>query len=115
MIGGFVIGGDRPERLLIRAVGPELANYGVTTALNNPRVEIFSGETSITSNSRWGIGVGESRMRTYFGLTGAFPLTSGSTDAGLVIDLEPGAYTAVVSGENGETGVVLLEIYLITD
>ena len=115
VIGGFVIGGDRPERLLIRAVGPELANYGVTTALNNPRVEIFSGETSITSNSRWGIGVGESRMRTYFGLTGAFPLTSGSTDAGLVIDLEPGAYTAVVSGENGETGVVLLEIYLITD
>lgn len=115
VIGGFVLGGDRPERLLIRAVGPELANYGVTTGMDNPRVEIFSGETSITSNSRWGIGIGESRMRRYFDLIGAFPLTSGSMDAALVIDLEPGAYTAVVSGENGETGVVLLEIYHITD
>ncbi|MDB4385283.1 hypothetical protein N9Z12_04450, partial [Opitutaceae bacterium] len=97
VIGGFVLGGDRPERLLIRAVGPELVNYGVTTALSNPQVELFSGETSLTTNSRWGAGIGESRMRSYFDLTGAFPLTSGSADAAIVVDLEPGAYTAVVS------------------
>jgi hypothetical protein len=115
VVGGFVLSGNRPERLLIRAVGPELANFGVTSALSSPRIELFSGETSITTNSRWGTGMGASRMSTYFGLTGAFPLTTGSTDAAIIVDLEPGAYTAVVSGENGETGVVLLEIYLITD
>lgn len=115
VVGGFVLSGDRPERLLIRAVGPELANFGVSSVLSNPRIELFSGETSITSNSRWGTGIGASRMGAYFGVTGAFPLTTESNDAAIVVDLEPGAYTAVVSGESGETGVVLLEIYLITD
>ncbi len=51
VIGGFVLASDRPERLLIRAVGPELANYGVANVLDNPWIEIFSGTTSITSNS----------------------------------------------------------------
>ncbi len=54
-------------------------------------------------------------MRAYFEVTGAFPLGVGSSDAALVVDLEPGSYTAVVSGEDGETGIALLEIYLITD
>ena len=53
MIAGFNITGDVRKRVLIRAVGPTLANFGMTGVLADPKIEVLSGTTSIATNNDW--------------------------------------------------------------
>jgi hypothetical protein len=53
LIGGFIIGGDTPKTVLIRAIGPALATFGVPGVLANPTVTLFSGSTAIARNDDW--------------------------------------------------------------
>ncbi len=106
LIAGFGIGGSTPVRLLIRAIGPTLSVFNVGGTLADPRLEIFSGSTSIGSNDNW-----IAADAAAFASVGAFPLTAGTRDAALVVTLNPGSYTAHVSGVGGTTGVALVEVY----
>ncbi len=106
MIAGFVIDGTGPKSVLIRAVGPTLAAFGVTEALANPKLQIFSGERLVAENDDWA-----PALATVFGQVGAFSLVAGSLDAALTLSLQPGAYTAQITGVNGATGEALVEIY----
>jgi hypothetical protein len=106
LIVGFNIAGIGSRTLLIRAVGPTLAEFGVTGTLTDPKLELFGGTTKIQENDNW-----ESSARITFTQLGAFDLTTGSRDAVLVVTLPPGSYTAQVSGVNGATGVTLVEVY----
>ncbi|HND60968.1 MAG TPA: immunoglobulin domain-containing protein [Opitutaceae bacterium] len=109
MIAGFVVSGNAPKRVLIRAVGPTLGGYGVTGTLADPLLKLYQGETVIASNDDWGtIGSAASDAAA---LVGAFPLNSGSKDAALLLTLAPGVYSAQVSGVGGTTGVALIEVY----
>ena len=105
LITGFVIGGERSKQLLIRGIGPALTGFGVGGALANPRLRVYRGTTLVAENDDWNTEAGAT-----FGRVGAFGLTSGSRDAALVVNLEPGAYTAHVS-DGGAAGVALAEIY----
>ena len=105
LITGFVIGGERSKQLLIRGIGPALTGFGVGGALANPRLRVYRGTTLVAENDDWNAEAGAA-----FGRVGAFGLTSGSRDAALVVNLEPGAYTAHVS-DGGAAGVALAEIY----
>ena len=93
-------------RVLVRAVGPTLGAFGVTGALNDPRLEILRGTTSVATNDNW-----LAADAPTFSSVGAFGLTAGSRDAALVVSLAPGSYTAQVSGVGGTTGVALVEVY----
>ena len=106
LIAGFVIGGGTPVRVLIRAVGPTLSAFGVTAVLADPKLEIFSGTTKLTENDNW-----LAADAPTFASVGAFALTTASRDAALVTTLQPGSYTAQVSGVNATTGVALVEVY----
>jgi hypothetical protein len=111
LIAGFVLSGDGEKRLLIRGVGPTLANYGLPVAslLGNPQLEIHQGTNLVAANNDWG---GTADLRTAFQTVGAFDLpTDTSQDAALVVSLPAGVYTATVSGADGGTGVALVEIY----
>ncbi len=109
MIAGFVITGDTSQTLLIRAVGPKLAFYGVTGVLADPQLAIFNkGGTQIATNDNW-----DSSLAATFTQLGAFPLDASSKDAALLITLAPGVYTAQVSGVGNTTGVALVEIYAV--
>jgi hypothetical protein len=109
LIVGFVISGDTPLRVLIRAVGPTLANHGVTTALADPQLQVYRGSTMIQHNDNWS---GDSELAAAFAQTGAFALPDASSkDAALIVSLAPGAYTAIVSGVAGTNGIALAEIY----
>ncbi len=105
LITGFVIGGERSKQLLIRGVGPALTGFGVSGALANPRLRVYRGATLVAENDDWSAEAGAA-----FGRVGAFSLPPGSRDAALVVNLEPGAYTAHVS-DGGAAGVALAEIY----
>ena len=94
--------------MLIRAVGPRLADLGVTGVLADPRFEVLrAGSTApVASNDNW-----DPSLATTFNAVGAFGLTAGSRDAALVTALAPGSYTVQVSGVNNGTGEALVEIY----
>jgi Tol biopolymer transport system component len=116
MIGGFIIGGDTPKTVLVRAIGPSLAAFGVPGALANPSVRLFSGQTAIAENNDWQVSLplcqqtghtcGAPADITATGLAPSAPL-----EAALLITLAPGPYTAIVSGVGGTTGVGLVEVF----
>jgi hypothetical protein len=94
--------------MLIRAVGPGLAAFGVPGTLADPQIDLFLGSTRVASNDNWG---GDVAIKAAALATGAFPLDAASADAALLVRLDPGAYTAQVSGVGGKTGVALVEAY----
>ena len=109
LIGGFGISGSTAETVLIRAVGPGMFDtFGISTALPQPVLTLYSGSTPIFSNTGWG---GDATIAGTFGTTGAFPLNPAHQDSVLLLTLPPGSYTAQVTGLNGGTGIALIEIY----
>lgn len=109
LTAGFVITGSASKRLLIRAIGPGLAPFGVGDRLADPQLSLVPlGGLPIASNDDW---PDLPSVQSAFAAAGAFALSSGSKDAALVITLEPGGYTVVVSGANATTGNALVEIY----
>lgn len=107
MIGGFIIQGSTPQTVLIRAVGPTLANHGVAGTIANPVLELYksSDGSLVASNDDWGSAANASAIT----LTGLAP--QNSLESAILIALQPGAYTAVVSGANGGTGVGIVEVF----
>jgi hypothetical protein len=113
LVAGFVVTGNSKKALLIRAVGPTLGVFGVAGTLSDPKLEVFANGRSaaIGSNDDWG---GSTQLSAVFASRGAFPFAAvDSKDAALVLTLEPGAYSAQVSGVGGTTGEALIEIYEI--
>ncbi len=117
LITGIVVQGEKPKTILVRAVGPGLAAFGVAGALANPRLRLFNGEQLLRENDDWGDG--DTATRTQItqaaASVGAFGLPAGSRDATLLITLPPGTYSAQVSGADGGTGVALVEVYEVTN
>jgi hypothetical protein len=116
MIGGFIIAGDSPKTLLVRAVGPSLAAFGVPGVLSNPVVVLFSGQTAIAENDDWQVSLPLCQQTGHtcgtpadIAATGLAP--SQLAESALLITLAPGPYTAIVSGVGGTTGVGLIEVF----
>jgi len=91
--------------VLIRAVGPNLANYGVTGVLANPKLDLYSGQTVIASNDDWQNATNAAAIQA----TGLAPVSL--LESAILITLQPGAYTAIVSGVDGGTGVGIVEVF----
>jgi outer membrane protein assembly factor BamB len=116
LIAGFIIGGNQPVRVLLRGIGPGLAQFGVTGFLTAPQLALFDLNGSVLqSNAGWG---GTAALSAAFQQVGAFalPAAAGGTpsaDGALLATLAPGSYTAQVSGVGGTTGLGLVEVYLL--
>lgn len=111
LIPGFVIEGTAPKEVLVRAVGPTLVDFGVTGVLENPLLRVFQGSTEVASNDDWGQASDPVALANAMATTGAFALQPGSGDSALLVTLDPGAYTAQVSGVGDTTGVAIVEVY----
>lgn len=115
LIAGFVIKGDAPRRVLIRAVGPGLKGFGVGDVVADPALKIHQGTRVVASNDNWHAQAAADIVAAGRA-SGAFPLADGSSDAAVLVTLEPGAYTAVVNGGvNGTSGAALVEVYEVPD
>lgn len=107
MIAGFVVDGTVGKTLLIRAVGPTLASFGVGGTLADPKLEIYNSSTvKIVENDNW-----SPTLAATASAVGAFPLLAGSRDAALLVTLPPGAYSAQIAGVANATGEALVEVY----
>jgi hypothetical protein len=111
MTAGFVVGGQTPLKVLVRAIGPALASFGVGGVVADPRLGLFSGQAEIKANDNW---AGEEALNGAFGQVGAFALAPDSKDAAMLVTLDPGNYTVQVSGAGG-TGVALVEVYEVPE
>lgn len=111
LIVGFVIAGDKPKPVLVRAVGPTLGSFGVNGALSGARLEVFKRSTSLAVGNDWGAGTTADAIAAAATRVGAFALPANSKDAALLLTLAPGDYSAVVTGQAGATGIGLVEVY----
>lgn len=115
LIVGLVVGGTGPVQALIRAVGPQLAQYGVNQPLSDPRFAVYDSKgRAVATNDDWSSvrAADQQVVTSTTTAVGAFPLTAGSRDAATVLTLTPGAYTVHTERSASATGqVVLVEIY----
>jgi sugar lactone lactonase YvrE len=111
LIGGFIITGNAAKKVMLRAIGPSLANVGITNFLADPTLELRDSNAAlIASNDNWKINdqSGQSQEATIRATTIS---PSNDLESAILVTLPAGNYTAIVSGKNGGTGVGLVEAY----
>jgi hypothetical protein len=113
-IGGFVVRGSSPVNVLVRAAGPALSNFGLTGVLAQPVLTVVdSSGNTVATNAGWSTGANAADLAADATAAGAFPFASGSDDSAVVLSLQPGAYTAEVTGAGATSGVGLVEVYVV--
>ena len=109
LIGGFVVSGTSTKQVLVRGLGPTLADVGLTGALADPTLELHhqdnQGHDSIVAtNDNW-----KQTQQAAIQATGKAP--AHESEAATLQTLAPGNYTAILAGKNNTTGVGLVEVY----
>jgi hypothetical protein len=114
LIAGFVIGGSTAKTVMVRAIGPFLAQFFGAAAMADPQLDLYSSASStvpLLTNDNWG---GSALITSTGSSVGAFALTDlASKDAVILVTLDPGVYSAKVTGVNNASGITLVEIYEI--
>lgn len=114
MIGGFIVQGTGAKRVIVRAIGPELSQYGVPNPLADPTLELHNGTGAlIASNNNWETtitgGIITTNQVSAIQNSGHAPTQA--SESAIIATLPPGNYTAIVRGVNNTTGVALVEVY----
>ena len=110
-IAGFTLRGSAASRLLLRAAGPALGEFGLTGIAADPRLEMRDAYGRLlVANDDWGVQANAGAIAAAVSV-GAFPFRAGSRDAAVSVVLPEGAYAAVVANGRGQSGLVLIEIY----
>ena len=106
MIGGFIISGTGDKKVLLRAIGPSLSNppVSLTGTLQDPTISLFNVSGKLISNDNWADDPNAQSIDP------ALRPTNGLESA-ILISLPPGAYTTIVSGVGGGTGIGLVEVF----
>jgi plastocyanin/uncharacterized Zn-binding protein involved in type VI secretion len=105
MIGGFIITGSGQKRVIVRAIGPSLAQHGITNPLQDPTLELHNGNGAVIAfNDNW-----KDSQQAEIQATGLAP--TNDLESAIVATLAPGNYTGIVRGKNNTIGVALVEVY----
>lgn len=105
MIGGFIIAGNGPKRVALRGMGPILARSGIDDFLADPVLELRdSSGALLRRNNNW-----KDDQRSDIEGTAFQP--SDDRESVIVVTLNPGAYTALLTGNDETTGLALVEAY----
>jgi hypothetical protein len=107
LIGGFIISGTEPKKVILRGIGPSLTAFGVPGALQDTTLELFAGNTSIGFNDNW-----QDTQAGEIQATGFAP--SDDRESAIVQTLAPNAYTAIVRGKDNTAGIGVIEGYDLT-
>jgi DNA-binding beta-propeller fold protein YncE len=105
MIGGFILGGDQLTRVVVRAIGPSLVNFGVADPLADPSLEVHDGNGALLAEDDDWRNYQEQMLID----TGLAP--TDDRESAMLLVLPPGAYTAIVRGKGNAVGIGLVEVY----
>jgi hypothetical protein len=112
LAAGIVVNGVVPKRVLIRAVGPGLVQFGFSGALAQTQLQLFNSANQVVAqNTGWGTSPDASTLAAASTQVGAFPLVAGSGDSAMIISLAPGNYTAQINPLGSAGGIAIIEIY----
>lgn len=115
LIAGFVLDGNIPKQMLIRAIGPSLARFGVDAPMTNPRLQLFRHEASegvlFAENTTWIHESNADQMNA--AVPGAFTIDEEEKDAAVLLNVPTGIYTVHASSADQGTGDVLIEVYVV--
>jgi hypothetical protein len=113
LTAGFTISGSTPKPVIVRAIGPTLASFGVSGSLPDPTLRLFdSAGKLIEGNDNWAASDDAEVIVTKSAQLGVFPLLTSSRDAAMFVRLLPGSYTAQISGVGPVTsGNILVEVF----
>ena len=104
-IAGFIINGDSPKEVMVRALGPSLTPFGVAGALSDPMLDLRDDAgNQIATNDNWKDSQEQAIVDTGFA-------PANDSESAILATLPPGNYTAIVNGNGGTTGVGLVEVY----
>jgi len=111
LFGGFITSGNAPKKVVIRALGPSLSNFGVAGPLQDPTLELRAANgTVIASNDNWKI-----NDQTHLSQEAAIRATglapTDDRESVIMAELGSSSFTAIVRGKNDTVGAGLLEIY----
>jgi hypothetical protein len=107
MIGGFILGGNNSTRVVVRGIGPSLVQFGVSPVLTDPTLELHdSNGTLLIANDDWQDDATTASQLIALGLA-----PTDTKESGIIMSLAPGAFTAILAGKNGGTGIGLVEVY----
>jgi hypothetical protein len=109
LIAGFVVPPGAAKRVLVRAVGPGLAQFGVAGVLAQPTLQLLNGSTTVAQNTNWTTSADRDAIATSSASVGAFGLAT--NDSAVILTLAPGNYTAQVTAPGAATGIALVEVY----
>ena len=111
LIGGFITQGNAPMKLVLRGIGPSLANAvpPVAGALADPFLELHSGPSTIASNNNWKVNLAGGSQKV--AIENVLLAPTDDLESAILAVLDPGAYTAIMHGTNNGTGVGLVEVY----
>ena len=106
LIGGIIITGEEPKKVLLRGIGPSLSVNGTPVAgrLGDPVLQLFQGDALLAQNDNW-----KDMQQSAIAETGVAP--NADRESAIIANLAPGAYTAILSGKNNTTGIGLVEAY----
>jgi hypothetical protein len=107
LIAGFIVTGTEPKKVIIRGIGPSLT--GVGTVLPDPVLELHQGNTTLAINDNWKIRQDGSSQQAEIEATTIPP--SNELESAIVVTLNPGTYTAILSGKGSATGIGVVEVY----
>ena len=114
MIGGFIIHGTQPKRVILRALGPELSRYGVPNFLPDPTLELHDGSGAlIASNDDWQHTIigGIITSDQVLDIRNSRHAPGNPRESAIIADLPPGNYTGIVTDKTIIIGVALVEVY----
>ncbi len=104
-IGGFIITGNAPKNVILRAIGPSLAAHGVQNPLADPVLSLYDQNNNLlATNDNW-----RDTQEAEIQATGIPP--QNDLESAIVATLPPGNYTGILAGKNGGTGIGLIEVY----
>ena len=103
LIGGLIVTGNAPKKVIIRGLGPSLSQL-FAGALEDTTLELYQGGTLLAANDNW-----KDSQRQEIEASGIAP--ADERESAIVYTLDPGLYTAVMSGRSGATGIGVVEVY----
>jgi hypothetical protein len=108
MIGGFILGGGSDNsQVVLRGIGPSLSQFGLSNVLADPTLELHDANGStILTNDNWTDDSITAALLTAKGLA-----PQNNKESAIFTLLPSGAYTAILAGRNGSTGIGLIEVY----
>jgi hypothetical protein len=107
MIGGFILGGDSDTHVVVRGIGPSLAQSGLSPVLADPTLELHDGNgTSLVANDDWQEDPVSAAQLSSLGLAPHDP-----KESGIYLSLPAGSFTVILAGKSSGTGIGLVEVY----